>query len=191
MDNRRSPITAKIEIDKQMKSGAVQRKPVTVRQGDDIYEKSGGRDVYAGYIVNDIYCGAGEEYVDFTSRPEVLHLHEVVREIHADEIKHQQMRATIEEHLEKELLLQPKGIKVLSLFFIDKVANYREYDDEGAHKGKYALWSEEIYRDLIGKPKYRELRKTLHGTEMEVDMVHDGYFPQTRRRRMQSRVGRI
>ena len=176
VDNRRSPITAKIEIDKKMKSGAVQRKTVMVRQGDDLYEKSGGRDIYAGYIVNDIYCGAGEEYVDFASRPEVLHLHEVVGEIHADEIKRQQMRATIEEHLEKELLLQPKEIKVLSLFFIDKVTNYREYDNEGAHKGKYALWFEEIYRDLIGKPKYKELRKALHGAEVEVDLVHDGYF---------------
>jgi len=67
------PKNQKIEIDKQMKSGVAQRKTVTVRQGDDIYEKSGGRDIYAGYIVNDIYCGAGEEYVDFTSRPEVLH----------------------------------------------------------------------------------------------------------------------
>ncbi|WP_314619373.1 DEAD/DEAH box helicase family protein [uncultured Selenomonas sp.] len=183
VDNRRSPITAKIEIDKQMKSGVAQRKTVTVRQGDDIYEKSGGRDVYAGYIVNDIYCGAGEEYVDFTSRPEVLHLHEVVGEIHADEIKRQQMRVTIEEHLEKELLLQTKGIKVLSLFFIDKVANYREYDDEGAHKGKYALWFEEIYHDLIGKPKYKELRKAFHGAEVEADLVHDGYFSADRARK--------
>ena len=53
------------------------------------------------------------------------------------------MRATIEEHLNKELELNPKGIKVLSLFFIDRVANYREYDAKGnAVKGKYAKWFE-------------------------------------------------
>ena len=176
VDNRRSRITARIEIDKKMKSGSVQRKIISVRQGDDLYEKSGGRDVYAGYIVNDIYCAAGEEYVDFTSRPEVLHLHEAVGQIHADEIKRQQVRATIEEHLDKEMLLRPKGIKVLSLFFIDKVANYRVYDDAGAHKGKYALWFEEIYRELIGKPKYKELRAALHGGAEESELIHDGYF---------------
>ena len=53
VDNRRSPITAQIEIDKKMRSGTVQRKTIKVRQGDDLYEKSGGRDVYTGYIVND------------------------------------------------------------------------------------------------------------------------------------------
>ena len=176
VDNRKSRITARIEIDKKMKSGSVQRKIISVHQGDDLYEMSGGRDVYAGYIVNDIYCAAGEEYVDFTSRPEVLHLHEAVGQIHADEIKRQQIRATIEEHLDKELLLRTKGIKVLSLFFIDKVANYRVYDDAGAHKGKYAIWFEEIYRELIGKPKYKELRAALHGEAEESGLVHDGYF---------------
>ena len=176
VDNRKSRITARIEIDKKMKSGSVQRKIISVHQGDDLYEMSGGRDVYVGYIVNDIYCAAGEEYVDFTSRPEVLHLHEAVGQIHADEIKRQQIRATIEEHLDKELLLRPKGIKVLSLFFIDKVANYRVYDDAGAHKGKYAIWFEEIYRELIGKPKYKELRAALHGEAEESGLVHDGYF---------------
>ncbi|MFC2729258.1 MAG: type III restriction-modification system endonuclease [Centipeda sp. (in: firmicutes)] len=176
VDNRKSRITARIEIDKKMKSGSVQRKIISVHQGDDLYEMSGGRDVYAGYIVNDIYCATGEEYVDFTSRPEVLHLHEAVGQIHADEIKRQQIRATIEEHLDKELLLRPKGIKVLSLFFIDKVANYRVYDDAGAHKGKYAIWFEAIYRELIGKPKYKELRAALHGEAEEVECVHEGYF---------------
>ena len=176
VDNRKSRITARIEIDKKMKSGSVQRKIISVHQGDDLYEMSGGRDVYAGYIVNDIYCAAGEEYVDFTSRPEVLHLHEAVGQIHADEIKRQQIRATIEEHLDKELLLRPKGIKVLSLFFIDKVANYRVYDDAGAHKGKYAIWFEAIYRELIGKPKYKELRAALHGEAEEAECVHEGYF---------------
>ena len=176
VDNRRSPITAQIEIDKKMRSGTVQRKTIKVRQGDDLYEKSGGRDVYTGYIVNDIYCGAGEEYVDFTSRPAVLRLNEAVGRVHADEIKRQQIRATIEEHLDKECLLYAKGIKVLSLFFIDKVANYRVYDDEGTHKGQYAHWFEEIYRDLIGKPKYKELRQALHGESEEAALVHDGYF---------------
>ena len=92
-------------------------------------------------------------------------------------MKRQQIRATIEEHLNKELELNPKGIKVLSLFFIDRVANYREYDTEGKPlKGKYARWFEEIYQDVIHRPKYHDLFHSLHNEEDEAALVHDGYF---------------
>ena len=57
------------------------------------------------------------------------------------------MRKTIREHLDKEIRLRPKGIKVLTLFFIDKVAHYRRYDDEGNPiKGEYARIFEDEYR---------------------------------------------
>ena len=177
VNNKKSPITARVEMDVQNKKGVVQRKTVTVKQGDDLYEKSGGRDVYEGYIVKDIYCAEGSEYMDFTSCSDILHLGKAIGTVHDDEMKRQQMRATIEEHLNKELELNPKGIKVLSLFFIDRVANYREYDAEGnAVKGKYAKWFEEIYRDVIRRPKYHDLWHRLHHEEDEAELVHDGYF---------------
>lgn len=178
VDNRHSPITAKIEMDVQNKKGIVSRKTVKVQQGDDLYEKSGGRDMYEGFIVKDIYCGAAREAVDFTSRSEILRLGKPLGTIHDDEIKRQQIRATIEEHLNKELSLTTKGIKVLSLFFIDRVANYREYDTEGnAVKGKYARWFEEIYADIIRRPKYHDLFHSLHNEKSdEAALTHDGYF---------------
>ena len=177
VNNKKSPITARVEMDVQNKRGVVQRKAVTVKQGDDLYEKSGGRDVYEGYIVKDIYCAEGSEYMDFTSCSDILHLGKAIGTVHDDEMKRQQMRATIEEHLNKELELNPKGIKVLSLFFIDRVANYREYDAEGnAVKGKYAKWFEEIYQDVIRRPKYHDLWHRLHNEDDESELVHDGYF---------------
>ena len=177
VNNKKSPITARVEMDVQNKKGVVQRKAVTVKQGDDLYEKSGGRDVYEGYIVKDIYCGEGNEYMDFTSCSDILRLGKPIGTVHDDEMKRQQMRATIEEHLNKELELNPKGIKVLSLFFIDRVANYREYDAEGnAVKGKYAKWFEEIYQDVIRRPKYHDLWHSLHNEEDEAELTHDGYF---------------
>ena len=177
VNNKKSPITARVEMDVQNKKGVVQRKAVTVKQGDDLYEKSGGRDVYEGYIVKDIYCAEGTEYMDFTSCSDILHLGKAIGTVHDDEMKRQQMRATIEEHLNKELELNPKGIKVLSLFFIDRVANYREYDAEGnAVKGKYAKWFEEIYQDVIRRPKYHDLWHRLHNEDDEAELVHDGYF---------------
>jgi type III restriction enzyme len=68
-------------------------------------------------------------------------------------IKEQQIRKTIEEHLNKELALNHRGIKVLSLFFIDRVANYRYYDEDGnACKGPYAEIFERSYKELIPAP---------------------------------------
>ncbi|MFQ1868043.1 DEAD/DEAH box helicase family protein [Aeromonas veronii] len=70
VDNKKSPITAKIEIDQQdKKTGKLKdRKPLTVHSGTDLFDLSGGRSVYEGYVINDIYCEQGNEYIDFTSR---------------------------------------------------------------------------------------------------------------------------
>ena len=114
VDNKKSPITAKIEIDALVK-GEVKRKVVTVKQGSDISEKlSGNRSIYEGYIVDEIYCEKGEEYVSFTMKPEILRIGRAVGDIDDTAIKEQQIRKTIEEHLNKELILSSKGIKVLS-----------------------------------------------------------------------------
>ncbi len=77
---------------------------------------SGGRDVYDGYIIDDIYCEQGNEYISFTSKPDILKLGQALGEVDPDEFKRLQIRKTIEEHLDKEMRLRPQGIKVLSLF---------------------------------------------------------------------------
>ena len=72
-----------------------------------------------------------------------------------DEVMKVQLRKTIEEHFLKERKFKDKGIKVLSLFFIDRVANYRSYGADGNPvKGKFALWFEEIYKEMSGKGSY-------------------------------------
>lgn len=180
VDNKKSPITAKIEIDVHNK-GKVERKTVTVKRGDDLYEKSGGREVYEGYIVNEIYCESGNEYVDFTSNSVILRIGSPVGDIDDLALKRQQIRKTIEEHLDKELRLNRMGVKVLSLFFIDRVANYRYYDEQGnPHKGKYAEIFEEEYRNLIVKPKYNTLFKDID-VETAPEGVHNGYFSQDKK----------
>ncbi|MDD3024537.1 MAG: DEAD/DEAH box helicase family protein, partial [Syntrophomonadaceae bacterium] len=73
VDNKKSPITAKLEIDIH-KKGKVERKTISVRRGDDLGDKSGGRELYEGYIINEIYCETGNEYVDFTSNSDVLRI---------------------------------------------------------------------------------------------------------------------
>ena len=96
--------------------------------------------------------------------------------INQDDLKRQMLRRTIKEHLDKELRLAPQGIKVLSLFFIDQVVNYRSYEEDGnAIKGKYAVMFEEEYRRLAKHPDYATLFK---GIDLETDAVdvHNGYF---------------
>ena len=178
VNNKKSPITAQIEIDCRMKNGNIKRKSVVVSSGADLLDAkySGGRDIYDGYIVDDIYCEKGSEYINFTSKPEILNLGQAIGEVDPDEYKRLQIRKTIEEHLDKEMRLRPQDIKVLSLFFIDRVANYRWYDEDGnPQKGKFALMFEEEYARAIHKPKYRTL---FEGADLDTVPagVHNGYF---------------
>lgn len=176
VDNKKSPITAKIEMDVKDKKGVVTRKTVTVKHGDDLYEKSGFRDIYEGYIINEIYCEARNEFVSFTSNEDILRLGKALGDIEDIAIKEQQIKKTIEEHLDKELILNKQGIKVLSLFFIDKVSNYRFYDEEGnPQKGIYAELFEKHYEKLIKSPKYHTLFDDLDDS-IDVSEVHNGYF---------------
>ncbi|WP_034636153.1 type III restriction-modification system endonuclease, partial [Chitinivibrio alkaliphilus] len=176
VNNKKSPITAQVEIDSRLKNGSMKRKKIKVKSGDDLLDKSGGRDIYDGYIIEDIYCEKGNEYISFTSKPEILKLGQAIGEVDPDEYKCLQIRKTIEEHLDKEMRLRPQGIKVLSLFFIDKVANYRWYDEDGnPQKGKFALMFEKEYARAIRKPKYSTL---FEGADLNTVAagVHNGYF---------------
>lgn len=181
VNNSKSPITARIELDCNVK-GQIKRKTVTVKSGDDLAStRLGNREIYEGYIVNEIYCEPGNEYVDFTSKSDILRIGKPIGDIDDLAIKEQQIRKTIEEHLNKELVLNPKGVKVLSLFFIDKVANYRYYDEDGKpQKGIYAQLFEKHYNDLIRKPKYCNLIDRLD-VDTPVECVHNGYFSQDKK----------
>ena len=168
---------AVLELDIKNRSGVVQRKQKTVRVGQDLFDISGEREIYSGYIINNIDCYPGNEIVEFTNGTH-LPLGMEMGNISEDDIKRGQISATIKHHLDRELRLVPQGIKVLSLFFIDRVDNYRIYDRDGnPHKSKYALMFEEEYSKLIKLPKYRTLFED-HNYMLNDDpgIVHDGYF---------------
>jgi type III restriction enzyme len=163
---------ARVEVDVQQ-AGDVKRKAVWVKSGIDLMEIT-KRSIYDGYVVNDIYCEKDNEYIDFTSNEEIIRLNQAIGDVNEDEYKRLQIRKTIEEHLNKELRLTPIGIKVLSLFFIDRVSNYRDYDDPD-NKGKYARMFEEEYAKAIKYPKYNTLFKEMD-TDSLPEAVHNGYF---------------
>lgn len=176
-----SPITAKIEIDKNEK-GSIKRKVVTVKKGSDLSELA-KREIYNGYVVDEIYCEEGHEYVSFTQKEEVLTIGKVFGDVDDLKLKRAQIHKTIEEHLDKELAFAKTGkeIKVLSLFFIDKVSNYRIYNSDNTwSNGIYADMFEEEYKKVIKKPKYSTLYNHID-LDSEAHDVHKGYFSQDRK----------
>lgn len=149
---------------------AFRTKKVWVKAGDDLAVTSDGRQEYAnGWIVSDIHFRSGAEAVEFTNGLEVT-----TSEASAsfdEDVRRAQVRETVQQHLDKERTLAPLGVKVLSLFFIDKVANYRATDDDGNPTlGPIGQWFEEAYNDLASKPRYSALSLP------PVAAVHDGYF---------------
>ncbi|MBK0401810.1 DEAD/DEAH box helicase family protein [Adhaeribacter sp. BT258] len=167
-------ITAKLELDVIVK-GDRKRKIVEVKKPDDLVQVTRIPE-YDGFQVNEIYTQAGNEYIEFLNGT-ILKLGEVVGSVDESLIKRMMIHKTIEEHLNKELLLNPKGIKVLSLFFIDAVKHYRVYDEDGnAQNGDYATIFEEEYKKLIKKPKYQSLFGEIKDLDSEASDVHNGYF---------------
>lgn len=167
----RTKVTARIELDVLTAKG-ISRKTITVSQpGADLFEKSGEREIYQGWVVEEI--DAGSKSVEF-SNGEVV---EVGRPVggQTDAVMKAQVYETVREHLDKERKLRRRAelepdseIKVLSLFFIDRVANYADED------GKIRKWFVEAYEEERQKPKYADLELP------PVDEVHGGYFSQDR-----------
>ena len=163
----KTKITAKVTINSNENNG-VRKKTITVKVGDDLYKLSNEREIYLdGYIIEEI--DAVNQCISI-SNGNLLYKGDSQGDL-SDEVMKFQIRKTIEEHLKKEKRLNKLGIKVLSLFFIDKVANYRSYDLAGNPvKGKFAEWFEEIYQEYISKPAFKELDK------FRVNDIHNGYF---------------
>lgn len=173
--SNKNGFSAKLELDIRDKKGVVKRGIKEVRSGFDLFQET-KLDQYDGYMVRDINKNADNEYIDFTNDV-VLRLNTTVGGTDDLAVKRAQIAKTIEEHLNKELILNPRGIKVLSLFFIDKVSNYREYDADGkTTNGVYARIFEEEYRKIIGRTKYRSLFEEIRDINEEVSQIHNGYF---------------
>ena len=162
---------AKLEVDLKKKDGTTKRDTITVGPNTNLVAKT-GRDIYDGYIVAGINAMEGFEEIEFTNT-ESLMLGQSIGDIDESVKKKEMIKRTIEAHLDKERMYIQKGIKVLSLFFIDEVAKYRVYDNEESDKGEYAKMFEECYEELINLPKYKEI-KDFYNTD--VSKVHDGYF---------------
>lgn len=166
--SKKTKVTAKIRIDVAAKDG-VSKKDVTVRAGNDLFSLSGQREIYKdGFIVDEI--NVTDQSVTFSNG-----LCLTVGQSQGgmtDQVMKNQIETTVRNHFEKERKLRDTGIKVLSLFFIDRVANYRDADGS---KGKLALWFDQAFEKVSKEPKYKGL------IPHSVEKVHNGYFSQDKK----------
>ena len=174
--NRRGTISAKVELDVE-EIGGVRRRQKTVQDGDDL-EQTTGRALYRNCRIGEIRVDRGSEFIELRvpGGEQYLRPGEVWGDVDALALQREMIRRTIREHLGKEKRLRPQGIKVLSLFFIDAVEKYRQYDADGnSVKGDYVRIFEEEYRRLAKHPDYQTLFKEVDLTAAAED-VHNGYF---------------
>lgn len=180
--------SAKMTIDVLQKDGSQKRKTVTVKTGTDLYEASKENPDYRdGWIVSNIDAEEGFESVTF-SNDEYFEVGQVKGDVSVALVKRAQIRRTIENHFQKQVEMQPQGVKVLSLFFIDEVAKYREYLDADSsgdtvvEDGEYAKMFDEEYRKLVTSEKWkRRFAKCGITPPEDPHMVRTGYFAQDRK----------
>jgi type III restriction enzyme len=164
-------IKARLRIHVQSPAGP-KEKVVTVKQGADLFPLSGERAIYAqGYSVAEINAEPGNETIRFNNG-RTLRLGEECGGMR-DDVWRTQIKHTVKRHLEKELQLRERGIKVLSLFFVDRVANYRDYDAAGQPlAGKFATAFEAELALYAQDERY----KGLECLQCPVALLHNGYF---------------
>ncbi len=188
----KSDPTATLQFEVKRTNGAPKKKSRIVKIGDNLYDYSGGLEEYRnGFVVKQI--DGRDDSVEFLNGIKI-YAGDVIGAVDEDQLRRIQIRETILSHIQRERQLFYKGIKVLSLFFIDEVANYREYDAAGQPVGgRYAVMFEEEYEDVvnsmqlaIGEDEYVKYLRSIPAAK-----THAGYFSVDGKGKMvNSKVGR-
>lgn len=184
--------TATLQFEMKMANGSTKKKSKIVNEGDNLYDYSNGLEEYKnGFVVSHI--DGRDDSVEFINGIKI-YAGDVMGAVDEDQLRRIQIRETILSHLQRERQLFYKGIKVLSLFFIDEVSNYREYDAANQPmNGKYAKIFEEEYEDILsnwqltlGEDDYLQYLKAIPAAK-----THAGYFSVDGKGKMiNSKVGR-
>ena len=183
--------TATLQFDVKLATGTKPKSRV-VKIGDNLYDYSNGLEEYRnGFIVKAI--DGRDDSVEFLNGIKI-YAGDVIGKVDEDQLRRIQIRETILSHIQRERQLFYKGIKVLSLFFIDEVANYREYDSAGQPvNGKYATIFEEEYEDIVGNLQLSigEDDYIKYLNSIKAAKTHAGYFSVDGKGKMiNSKVGR-
>ncbi|WP_288201612.1 type III restriction-modification system endonuclease [uncultured Megasphaera sp.] len=168
------PPRARLEFEVRHNT-AIKRETHIVDVGDNLFVSSHDMEQYRGYVINEI--DPIRNLISFTNG-QTLQTGEVTGDISEEDLRRIQIRETIRSHFEKERELYGKGIKVLSLFFIDEVAKYRKYDEAGEEVNSlYGQIFEEEYNHIVSE--YINLFDSAYTDYLqgiETSKTHAGYF---------------
>ncbi|MCU1490785.1 MAG: restriction endonuclease subunit [Acidimicrobiaceae bacterium] len=169
---------ARVELEVQTAQG-IKRQVKRLSQGMNLHDISGGIEAYKGLFIRDV--DANRDIIEL-SNGDIISAGEVTEDVAEDQKRHIQIREVIRAHLDKERELFAQGIKTLSLFFVDEVAKYRDYDRGEDTLGEYARVFEEEYdavlADYLGQLDLDEAaeRYRKHVEAIPVRKTHEGYF---------------
>lgn len=183
--------TATIQFDCKGASG-IRKITRTVSEGYNLYDNSSQMEEYKqGFVVSRI--DGRDDSVEFINGIKI-YAGDVIGKVSEDQLRRIQIRETILSHIQRERELFYKGVKVLSLFFIDEVAKYKQYDAAGQPmNGSYAEMFEEEYKDVINNLQIgmgeNDYMKYL--SAISAESTHAGYFSIDKKGKMiDSKVGR-
>lgn len=169
--------TATIRFYSKTKSGTPKEVTRTVSEGFNLYQQSGELEAYRNNFVVKFIDGR-DDHIEFLNGIK-LYLGDVIGAVDENQIRRLQIRETILAHINRERKLFYKGIKVLSLFFIDEVANYKQYNSAGQpENGVYADMFEEEYKDIVDNlaHEFEEDEYFKYLSSITAENTHAGYF---------------
>ncbi|MBI5666349.1 MAG: DEAD/DEAH box helicase family protein [Nitrospirae bacterium] len=167
------PPVACMEMEIKQASG-IKRVMRKLGKNDNLFDKSDGLNQYKGFVIADI--NGNTNTVSFTNGKEIK-AGEATGDVNELALRRIQIREAIRSHFEKEQVLFNQGIKVLSLFFIDEVAKYRRYDDDGEIPGEYAQIFEEEYNNYLNEfPLLEDTPYNRYLKGISTSKTHNGYF---------------
>jgi type III restriction enzyme len=172
ISTKHNPI-AYIEIEVKQGKG-IQKKIIKMKDGDRLYSHSKELPEYKDFVIKPDGINGLNNTVSFTNGI-ILTSGQTIGDIDEEHVRRIQIRETIKSHIEKERIMFDKGIKVLSLFFIDEVAKYRDYS-RADEKGDYARIFEEEYKNEISQIELLNEEYNSYLAEHDVEAIHKGYF---------------
>lgn len=167
---------AKIEFDKRI-NGTIQKKSQWINDNTDL-EILSENDSYKGYVLDGISAREGSECISFDGSSADLYIGDSIGGFN-DGVMRAQIKATISAHLEKEFTLREQGFKVLSLFFVDRVASYWEVDETGNYSvGKIQKWFIKELTEQVQNPRYSNMY-----SDFKINQLFSAYFSILRKKK--------
>lgn len=174
------PPVARVEFEIKQNNG-IKRIVRKIGKGTNLFDESKGLEEYKDFVVSDI--DAVKDTLSFTNGVE-LTVGDAIGDVNEEALRRIQIRETIKAHFDKEQVLFHQGIKVLSLFFIDEVAKYRNYETPEDMRGEYAKIFEEEYNQYLNEVlglEDTEYNKYLRNISTE--RTHEGYFSKDKKKK--------